>query len=194
MKKHSNKLKTYGTGLNKIVRPTNMPRFLTPGQVSEIRSKVCERTLREIEAFAWSLMPDEIPENAEYQYGTDGYFALSLLSELRHLEAAMEAKDCEQIAARALSLGMAYQRIRLSYQWNDHALRGEKFLSKTGGDNDRRQKEATARGKLFEEMAAKIKKAHPDWSKNSVAREIHKELLKQGLSEGIAPGTIRQKI
>lgn len=194
MKKRSDKLKTYGTGMNKIVRPADMPRFLTPGQVHDIRTRIFERSIGEIEAFAWSLMPEEIPENAKYEYGEDGYFALALLSELRHLEEAIEADDCKKTAAIALSLGQSYNRIQNSYQWNDHALRGKKFLSNTGGDNLRRKKESAAREKLFREMAVKIKKAHPNWSKNSIAHEIHKELLKQGISEGIAPSTIRQKI
>lgn len=192
--KRADKLKTYGTGMNKIVRPADMPQFLTPGQVHDIRSRIFKRTVGEIEAFAWSLLPDEIPENAKYEYGEDGYFSLSFLSELRHLEEAMQSKDCEKVAAIALSLGMSYKRVSLSYQWNNHALRGKKFLQNNGVRNDFRKKEARERAELFKIMAKKIKKAHPNWSKTSIAHQIHKELSQQGLMEGITVNTIRQKI
>ena len=187
-------LKVFGKGIDKIIRPANMPRFLTKEEVKRLRINIYKRTLKEIEAFAWETLPAEIPDNARYEYGEDGYTALAFLSELAHFKEVLKEGDPEHIAAFALSLGMSYKRVRIGREWNTHALRGEKLLQNNEIGNAVKKKKALELEKLFKKMARRIKEAHPKWSKKRIAEHIHKELSAQGLTEGIAVSTIRQKI
>lgn len=187
-------LRKFGKGIDQIIRPADMPRFLTKEEVKRIRINIYKRTLQEIEAFAWEILPAEIPENAKYEYGEDGYTALAFLSELVNFKGVLEEGDPEHIAAFALSLGMSYKRVRIGRDWNKAALSGEKHLQNNQLGNAAKQKKALELETVFKKMAGRIRKVHPEWSKLRIARQIHKELSDQGFTEGIAVNTIRQKI
>ncbi len=191
---NTNEMVTYGKGINTIQRPKNMPKYFHPDDHRKIRLRVLKRRLQEIEDFAWSLIPKDLKDPSEYDHGDDAFSGMALINELNDLYNALDDNDTLLATSIALTIGCAHKRIALAQELDGLVETGQKFHTKNKRANDFKKLQAKKNQALFQSMADAIRQRHPDWSKTSIARQIHKELKKDGFAQSISVNTIRQKI